>query len=350
MSSEPRHDFSDQPAIGECQSPAASTLRDSIPQPPEPRPIPIVTLEDLGDHMNSVVYVQCAVILAETGTTKGGKPFAALRLVDRTDTVEARMWDTASVPAAAGEVIGVRAKVDEFNGAKQLILESVKVYPDEDPANFVRASHVSREQLEQTLEADLAGIRGEFGDIARLIFRDDILRSVFLDAPAAIKNHHAYARGLAEHTLSMVIAARLLVGHYRYFYLDEIDENLVVAGVLLHDLGKVVEYQRDGLAWGTGLVGELVGHIPLVDAMIVDAGMAVGAEAEKVARLRHIVLAHHGRREYGSPVEPRTMEAQIVHQVDMIDSRLGMMREAIRGVDRGSVSEWVRPLGGRVVR
>lgn len=322
------------------------------PAPEEKSAPPIVTVAEVGAHEGKVVFVKAAVAGAEIGTASNGSSFAKLELVDRTGTIGAKKWDTPELPFEAGEVIGVKAKVDSWKGTPQLVIESMRVLAD-DPSEFVRASHFSKAELDEYLDATLQLIGGEYGVVVRSMFEDEAVRAKFLRAPAARRNHHAYERGLAEHVVSMARLADKVVEHYAtmYGHLDvSIDRDLVTAGVLLHDLGKALEFERHGVAWETNLDAELIGHISQCATMIHDACMATLASDDTRRRLLHVVLAHHGRLEFGSPVTPRLIEAQIVHLIDMMDSRFAMFVEALSGVEPGEASEWVRPLGGRVVR
>jgi 3'-5' exoribonuclease len=322
------------------------------PAPDEKSGPPIVTVADVAAHDGRLVFVKAAVAAAEIGTASNGSAFAKLELVDRTGTIGAKKWDTPELPFEAGDVIGVKARVDSWKGTAQLVIESMRVL-EEDPSDFVRASHFSQDELDEYLDATLQLIGGECGEVVRSIFEDTSIRAKFLQAPAAQRNHHAYERGLAEHVVSMAKLADKVVEHYAtmYQHLDvSIDRDLVVAGVLLHDLGKALEFERDGVAWTTNLDAELIRHIPQCATMIHDACMATLASDDTRRRLLHVVLAHHGRLEYGSPVVPKLIEAQLVHLIDMMDSRFAMFVEALSGMEPGDVSEWVRPLGGRVVR
>jgi 3'-5' exoribonuclease len=114
-----------------------------------------------------------------------------------------------------------------------------------------------------------------------------------------------------------------------------VDENLVVAGVVLHDLAKCMDFNPSGIGWEYSDHARLIGHIPFMAHLILSSRAADGHHRQQLA---HVVLSHHGRLDYGSPVEPRTIEAVLVHQVDMIDSRVGMYRSAIEHAEGG---DWV---------
>lgn len=299
---------------------------------------------EVGDQIDQTFLVATA----ELGETKTGKPFVKATVMDRTGELAVMAFDRSEVPEPG--VYRIVGKVDEFNG---LQLKASEFHPsDEDVDAFVSCSHVPGDELQHVLECYIGEIgqhSKEYAAVLRAIFDTETLEA-FLVVPAATKNHHSYRRGLAEHTLSMAKLAESVCNHYDAFYGDAIDRGLVLSGILLHDLGKVVELEPDGFTWTRSVEGELVGHITEIATRIHDACMATAASAETRARLMHVVLAHHGRQEWGSPVEPRMFEAQLVHLIDMIDSRAGMFRSALAGLEVGEMSEWVRPLGGRAVR
>jgi 3'-5' exoribonuclease len=140
-------------------------------------------------------------------------------------------------------------------------------------------------------------------------------------SPAAAGNHHAYRAGLVEHTLSMMRLASLIGQHYTQYYPGVIEPDLLVAGVLLHDLGKVWELEGD-LVTTYSTPGNLVGHIPMGAAFIERVAREQGGiPIELVWELQHLILSHHGQYEYGSPKLPATIEAQILHFIDTMDAR-----------------------------
>jgi 3'-5' exoribonuclease len=155
------------------------------------------------------------------------------------------------------------------------------------------------------------------------IFADEEVATAFKLAPAARSMHHAYRSGLIEHTLSMVQAGRRLAEHYR------LDVDLVTAGILLHDLGKVWELSyRPSIEYTTQ--GRLLGHITMV-VLAVERQLSELASfpAELRLHLLHILLSHHGQYAYGSPRRPKTPEALLVHAVDDLDSKLATMIDLI---------------------
>jgi 3'-5' exoribonuclease len=166
-----------------------------------------------------------------------------------------------------------------------------------------------------------------------------------------MKNHHAWEHGLAEHVLSMLELAHNAALHYQGRYgSGAVDVDLLLAGVFLHDLGKVYDYERRGLAWELTTRGVAVGHIATCTELLALSYEACETPHAVRERLTHLVLSHHGIKSFGSPVEPVTVEARILHQVDMLDSRISPMMEVRDELDDGEMSEWVRAIRGRVLR
>lgn len=286
---------------------------------------------------------------ATIAETKTGKPFLRVNLVDMTGEIPAVQWDTDQAPDPG--VYRVRGFIEEYQGTLQCKIGSLEA-SNEDVDGFVRRSPIDAQDLHYRLCDIEMSLQGKYGEIVVMIFSDEELREKFLTSPAAAGNHHAYIGGLAEHTFSMFTLAHHICDHYNDLYgKGTVDKDLLLAGTLLHDLGKVVELQQnDDFSHSYSVGGELVGHIAECVTIVHDACMATLASDEVRSRLLHMILSHHGQLEYGSPVKPKLLEAQILHLVDMIDSRTAMFREATAGLEEGQISEWVRPLGGRVVR
>jgi 3'-5' exoribonuclease len=148
------------------------------------------------------------------------------------------------------------------------------------------------------------------------ILLDDGFLNRFADAPAARVMHHAYIGGLLEHSLSMTSLARLLATHYPY-----VNKNLLVSGTLLHDMGKTMEYSIDG-SFGFSEDGRLVGHIVRGVVLIEKAAAELKFPPDELQQLIHLIVSHHGALEWGSPVKPKTLEAILLHQLDLLDSRV----------------------------
>jgi 3'-5' exoribonuclease len=264
---------------------------------------------------------------------RGGGPYLALSLGDRSGEVMALVWediDRMTRILEPGKVVSVRGQVQRYNQRLQVVIRRAEqLAPEEvDTKLYLRASEIDPEILWQQLMALVEGV--EDHHLKQLLFRifsDPDVAQRFRVAPAARGMHHAFRSGLLEHTVSMTTAAKALAGHYR------LSEDMVVAGALLHDLGKVWELDIGSTISYTD-EGRLLGHLSMevlyVDRMISELPSFPG---ELRIQLLHILLAHHGRYEYGSPRRPKTPEALLVHMLDNLDSKMAGMLESIGSGD-----------------
>ncbi|HSN56978.1 MAG TPA: HD domain-containing protein [Candidatus Sulfomarinibacteraceae bacterium] len=260
---------------------------------------------------------------------RGGGPYLALTLGDRTGEVAALVWenvDTLGKVLEVGAPVVVTGQVQRYNQRLQVVVRrAVRVPADQvDESLYVRSSTVDPDVLWQRLEGLVEEVDNPH--LRQLLYRilsDPEVRPRLRVAPAARAMHHAFRSGLLEHTVSMATIGRQLARHYR------LDESLVVTGCVLHDLGKVweldigasIEYSDDGR-----LLGHLTMEVLHVDRVIAD----LPSFPEELRRqLLHLLLAHHGEYEYGSPRRPKTPEALLVHVVDLLDSKMAGMMEAI---------------------
>ncbi|HLV60603.1 MAG TPA: OB-fold nucleic acid binding domain-containing protein [Fredinandcohnia sp.] len=275
------------------------------------------------------------------------KPFLRLTLQDRTGQVDARVWENAEEAAARfeeGDAIRLRGQVATFQGRPQVTIEELeKVEEEIDSAEFAytppaaSAGKGGGEALVAQLREELSRVEDPHVRALLLSFVDDPeIASRLARAPAAKEIHHAYAGGLVEHILSCVRLARRLADHY-----PMADRDLLVAGAFLHDIGKIQE-----LTWENGTIGytdegRLVGHLVITAQWIAErARVITGFPKELELHLTHLVLAHHGRLEYGSPKVPHTIEAFLVHALDEIDSRMNQM---LGQMSRAPGEKWAEP-------
>lgn len=262
------------------------------------------------------------------GTTKHGSTYLTLTVRDRTGSAAARIWDPADVCPDGLEVPGIyriTGRTETFRDELQLQIQSAKPYTptDEEYDQLVQASVWSPTVLLDEIRLHIdTHVRAEpVRRLLRFVLEHPRVRERVGTSPAAVTNHHAYRAGLAEHTLSGMRLATLIAAHYARYYPGLIDVDLLIAGFLLHDLGKVWELEGD-LATDYSTYGRLVGHIPAGAAFVADVAAELGDVPEELVwELQHLVLSHHGELEYGSPKRPKTLEAQILHYVDQIDAK-----------------------------
>lgn len=259
--------------------------------------------------------------------TKTGKPYLALTLMDRSGEIEARLWDRVEqfAPLAQeGAFVMVQATVDQFNGQLQLRLHSLATVPEDDLSSddFFPASRRSRENMVLELKKRIRAMRDK--PLRRLmeeIFQGETLGR-FARTPAAKKMHHAYLGGLLEHTLSMAHMAEAAARHYPL-----IDADLLLAGVFLHDLAKIDEFDGTRPPFDYTDRGRLVGHLVLgVERLRRAAERVSELPEERVDQLAHLILSHHGQLEFGSPVLPMTAEAMLLHHLDDMDAKMNYLQ------------------------
>ncbi len=289
-------------------------------------------------------------------TSAKGSEYLELKLGDASGDLKAFLWDVRAVEGdmdaiRADAFVRVKGAVSSYNGRLQLKLDKARFAADAEVGDFSAFFPVSARRVPDML-AELDGFIGSVRDpwirqlLSALFVEDSALRAAFAQAPAAKSMHHAYLGGLLEHTLSILGMADRACGHYR-----GLNRDLVVAGVFLHDVGKTAElsYQR---SIGYTDVGNLLGHIAIESEWISRAvGKIPGFPEELRMQILHIVLSHHGRLEFGSPVLPKTPEALLIHYLDDLDGKLEVMFRAVKDeAGGGSWSPFSRALDRMIYR
>jgi len=267
-------------------------------------------------------------------SSKPGR-FLLMHLADKTGEIRAIVWEQGEELAAqiaTGDVVAVEGKVALYRDTLQVVCSSVmKPLPGQySPEDFLPASRRTRELM----LTEFQEIIGEIADddcrsLLEAVFVPDFLQA-FSWAPAARSMHQAYIGGLLEHTLNVVRLCQSVADLY-----PEVDRDLLVTGALLHDIGKVEEYKVKAGIEITD-VGRLIGHVVIGHDRITEiiAGFG-GFPEEKALRLRHMLLSHHGQLEWGSPKEPQTLEACILHHCDNLDSEVSKFAEILAAAGRG---------------
>jgi 3'-5' exoribonuclease len=264
------------------------------------------------------------VLSKQQRTTRTAKPYLSLILGDNSGQIEARVWDPLDTRIASdfskGDVVKIRGCCSKFEGVLQLKIERLRKLTDTefDRSDLLPATTYDVAELWGKLEAAVASFTDP--DLHRLInavLADPAVREAFIEAPAAKQLHHAWLGGLLEHVVSLIGLADRVVPHYPMLMRD-----LVLTGVILHDIGKIRE-----LAWETGfeytLEGTLLGHIQIGAAMV---EKTIDALPDFPLRLKtlvlHMILSHHGKLEFGSPKLPMIPEALMLNFLDDIDAKM----------------------------
>lgn len=285
---------------------------------------------------------------ADVRLVKNGKKFIAFTFQDTSGTIDGKFWDASEEEIqrfAAGKVVALQGKREVYNGNPQvkiMHLRLTKIDEPGEPTLYMERAPLKKEAMEEEINKTLFEITNpNWNRIVRFLLNK--YQKEFFDFPAAKRNHHAFASGLAYHTVSMLRLGKAIVAEY-----PELNSSLLYAGIILHDLGKVLELSGP-MSTEYTLAGNLVGHLVLVDEEIVKACIALKFDENKedIVVLRHMVLSHHGLLEYGSPVRPRIMEAEILHQIDNLDASMQMMLTSIRQTTPGEYSDRIFGMDNR---
>jgi 3'-5' exoribonuclease len=264
---------------------------------------------------------------------RNGKKFLSLVLADRTGEVEALLWDNAEELSAtfdSSDLLEVTGVVVSYQGRMQIHLSALRRI---DPAGVaLDAFYAVSSHNPETMWKELLALLGSLGDphlstLAQVYLDDPVVSKMLKVAPAAKSIHHACIGGLLEHTLSVMQLTERICQHYATAIPGLLNRDLCLIGAFLHDLGKLWEISSD---WGFQYTdqGRLLGHLVLGLEVLDQKLVAIEGIPRPLAdHLRHLIIAHHGKREHGSPEPPKTAEAIVVHRADEIDGRLGSLRD-----------------------
>ena len=266
--------------------------------------------------------------------------FLSLVLGDASGEVRGVMWDEAEEAAglfAAGDAVTVRARVEEYRGEKQLVVEKLKLASEDECAGAELMATTPRdpEELRETLLGFVASVQQpHLAQLLQAFFGDEQFLERFCLAPGAKGLHHAHVSGLMEHTVGVLRVLDTVAQVH-----PELDRDLLIAGGLLHDLGKIEELVS-GIAIQYSDRGRLVGHIVITDRMVQEAMAGIEDFPDELAdRLSHLLLSHHGQKEYGAPVQPMTAEACALHYADNLDAHVQYFNRVIAD-GRSSGNHW----------
>ncbi|MEJ5369144.1 MAG: HD domain-containing protein [Bryobacteraceae bacterium] len=287
-----------------------------------------------GQSVQGVFLVQAKEIRQK----KTGEPYLSLVLMDRTGEVDAKMWDNIGDVADTfdrDDFVRVRGQTQEYNKKVQITIHSLQRIPEDeiDIADFLPVSKRDAAEMWRELEGAIASISNpHLRALLESIFRDPEIADAYRRAPAAKGIHHAWIGGLLEHVLSMCAVARFLASHY-----PGIDRDLLLAGVLLHDIGKIRELDFSR-SFSYTTEGGLVGHIQLGLRIVADH-LPQGFPPKLRNLLEHMILSHHGQLEFGSPKLPSFPEAMLLHLIDLTDSKMAAIQAALEK-DGNSEGVW----------
>lgn len=280
------------------------------------------------------------------GVASNGKPFLTLIFRDHTGEIEAKLWDASAKDEAsygAEQIVSLSGEINQFRGRKQFKIMSIRLAEPTDGvqvADFIEKSPVDKSLLfEQLTEFVFEMENPTIQRIVRAFIKKH--QEELLIYPAASKNHHAYTSGLLHHIVSMLHLGREI--HILY---PQLNKDLLYAGIILHDLGKIQELS--GVITTTYTTeGKLLGHIPIMVEEIGEVAHELKVDGEEVLILKHLVLSHHGKAEWGSPTPPLVQEAEVLHFIDLIDAKMNILGRALDQVQPGEFTERLFPMENR---
>lgn len=284
----------------------------------------------------------------QDATTSGGSPYFNITVNKKHKSISCKLWENKfggysvveiKKMLQSGTVHFIIGSISEYRGELQLTMDEFRLCKEGEVniTDYLEAAPEPIEELQKEYEQFLNDIQSPIlHTICQQLYDDH--KTDFTTFPAAKSNHHAFVGGLLYHTVSMLRIGKHIVSQY-----PQVNRSLLFASIALHDLGKVVELSGY-IASDYTKVGNFLGHITIVN-MLIDRKVQklkeekdkwTRADFDQVYELMHIISAHHGKLEWGSPVTSKNLEAEIIHHIDMIDSRINMI---VNGLDDENLSE-----------
>ncbi len=281
------------------------------------------------------------------GTTNSGAPYLSLVLQDASKSIDAKLWDVKpelEKQMEVGKVYDFDLEVINYKGKLQAKVLKVLPIPQSEinMDDFVFRSPVSKEALRTAVMEGVSMINNE--NLTKIVSSAlNFYANAVYEYPAAARIHHNFIGGLATHTAGMIKMAVSLCSIY-----PQVNRDYLLAGVIVHDLGKIDEFTSP-VVTEYSAQGKLLGHISIMDARLLQIGQQLGLEdSEELMVLRHMVLSHHGQFEFGSPVRPETLEAEMLNLIDNIDARVNTISKALDEIKEGEFTPRIMALENRI--
>ncbi|MFT8870716.1 MAG: 3'-5' exoribonuclease YhaM [Sporolactobacillus sp.] len=307
--------------------------------------------------MNGIAYckegerIQYFLLIKDVsrGTASNGKPFLTLMLQDKTGDVESKLWGSTAEDErryVPGEVVYVEGDMTIFRGRNQLKIRTIRPVEEQDHVDkndLIMAAPLSSEVLSEKITQYLFEIKNPvLQRLTRALLKKN--QEAFFTYPAAMSIHHNFLSGLAYHVFCMLEMGKSVAALY-----PEVNTDLLYAGIIVHDMGKLRELSGVTATYYT-VEGNLLGHISIMVSEIKEAAREIGVEdREEVLLLQHMVLSHHENPEWGSPKPPMFKEAEILHMLDDMDAKLNVMTRAVRKTKPGEFSERLFAMDNRTL-
>jgi 3'-5' exoribonuclease len=281
---------------------------------------------------------------------KDGSPFLALEVMDKTGKIPAKVWDNADHYfniLKQGEIYKINGYVNEYMNQKEIKVDTLRSLAPKDK-NVNEDDFVEKAAFDtgKTFDEMIITLKSHLANPYLLKLADLFSHEYdnqFKDHYGAQKVHHAYIGGLLQHTRSMMQMAIFCAEHY------SLDKELLLIGVLFHDIGKIFEFSVSPTV-DTTLAGGLLGHLIIGNNIFLQLKEKIPGFPEELSiKVQHLIISHHGEKEFGSPELPKIPEAYVLHILDLLDSKLKIFAEAAANPEtKGLFTEYVKVLGRRL--
>ncbi len=295
-----------------------------------------------GDHVENAQFLISDLKMC---VSNAGKQYYNMTLQDNTGKIDAKKWEILPDDQnifVMGNVVNFKGEVNLYNNSLQFKVLAGEVVPTAhiDIARFVQNAPESEKSLETELRGFVSSIVDhDLHAIVAALLNDN--KSAYLSYPAAAKNHHAYASGLLYHSVSMTRLADQICKLY-----PTLNRDLLISGTILHDLGKVKEL-TGVIATQYTTEGRLIGHLVIASELIDEKAKELNIHSEQILLLKHMMLSHHGKLEFGAAKLPETKEALALALIDDFDAKMEILRIAYEGVEPGEWTSRILALDGR---
>lgn len=305
-----------------------------------------MNIKDLTPELDTVTF-RAIINNVTAGKTNGNNKtnYLTITLQDKTGAIDAKLWNAKPEQMTSlkiGCVVEVKGDVIKYGEDLQLKVEKIDIISTEqsDQLLFLKSAPYSIEELHEKITYYLNQIKDEtIHQIAKALYEEHYEKMIVY--PAASRNHHEFVSGLAYHTVSMLQMAEGIADIH-----SSLNTDYLYSGILLHDLGKIVELSGPVVPEYT-LAGKLLGHISISQSMIASKAKELNLDNESVIILQHLILSHHGKLEFGSPMLPIIKEAEVIYLIDNLDARINMIDKALENVEPGHFSKRIFALENR---
>src|SRR5690625_1818416 len=296
----------------------------------------------IGDTYEGFMLIKSAT----RGTASNGKAFLTIYFTDSTGEIEAKLWDASKDDMETfveEKVVHIVGDINEFRGKAQLRIKTIRPAQVTDGvrvSDFLQKAPVDKEVLQEKITEAIFEMQNP--NLQRIVraFVQKYQEELYV-YPAASKIHHAYVSGLAHHIVGMLQVAKQLCDLY-----PTLNKDLLYAGVILHDIGKIHELSG-AVSTSYTLEGNLLGHISMMATEVKEVADQLGIEGEEVIVSQHLILSDHGQLEYGSPKRPIIQEVEILHLIDVIDAQMNVLTRELGKTLPGEFTERIFSLDNR---